>query len=133
MPNTVKVVKIDQVRGKLTMLVHEARVDVLYDNPPNPAQYVADYLIANGVTVQEWISVKDRLPEDLQKVLCFKQAKYGSCVMTAKFSECLEKYCDVDFHGVKHGGFFNYDSEVGYYELREVTHWMPLPQPPKGE
>ena len=24
----------------------------------------ADYLIANGVTVQEWISVKDRLPEE---------------------------------------------------------------------
>ena len=23
-----------------------------------------DYLIANGVTVQEWVSVKDRLPED---------------------------------------------------------------------
>ena len=24
---------------------------------------IADHLIANGVTVQEWISVKDRLPE----------------------------------------------------------------------
>lgn len=24
---------------------------------------IADYLIDNGVTVQEWISVKDRLPE----------------------------------------------------------------------
>ena len=25
--------------------------------------FYADHLIANGVTVQEWISVKDRLPE----------------------------------------------------------------------
>ena len=24
---------------------------------------IADYLIAHGVTVQEWISVNDRLPE----------------------------------------------------------------------
>lgn len=24
---------------------------------------IADYLIANGVTVQEWISVEDKLPE----------------------------------------------------------------------
>jgi hypothetical protein len=103
----------------------------------------ADHLIANGVVISKmetvatdnnkWIPVTERLPEDLQKVLCFKQAKYGSCVMTANFSECLEKYCDVDFCGVKHGGFFSYDSEVGYYELREVTHWMPLPEPPKGD
>lgn len=27
------------------------------------AGFIADHLIANGVTVQEWVSVKDRLPE----------------------------------------------------------------------
>ena len=27
------------------------------------AGFIADHLIAHGVTVQEWISVKDRLPE----------------------------------------------------------------------
>ena len=27
--------------------------------------FVADHLLANGVTVQEWISVKDRLPETI--------------------------------------------------------------------
>ena len=27
------------------------------------AGFIADHLIANGVTVQKWISVKDRLPE----------------------------------------------------------------------
>ena len=101
---------------------------------------IAYHLIAHVVTFAEdnnvpskWISVKDWLPEDGQKVLCFKQGKYAACVMTAAFSKCLEKYCNVDFHGVKHGGFFNYDSEVGYYVLRDVTHWMPLPHPPKGE
>ena len=25
---------------------------------------IADYLIANGVTVQEWISVEERLPQE---------------------------------------------------------------------
>ena len=29
----------------------------------DPIEAVADYLIDNGVTVQEWISVDDRLPE----------------------------------------------------------------------
>ena len=26
---------------------------------------IADYLIRHGVTVQEWISIKDRLPEEV--------------------------------------------------------------------
>ena len=29
----------------------------------------ADYLIQNGITVQEWISVKDRLPEENEYVM----------------------------------------------------------------
>ena len=28
------------------------------------AEYLADYLVKNGVTVREGISVKDRLPEE---------------------------------------------------------------------
>lgn len=28
------------------------------------AGFIADHLIANGVTVQEWVSVKDRLPTE---------------------------------------------------------------------
>ena len=30
----------------------------------DPTEAVADYLLDNGVTVQEWVSVKDRLPEN---------------------------------------------------------------------
>ena len=39
-------------------------------------QYIADILISHGVTVQEWISVKDKLPEKDQYVLCYSN-KYG--------------------------------------------------------
>ena len=74
---------------------------------------IADHLIANGVTVQEWIPVTERLPE--------------------KSGEYLITYCG-DYDGVC----------VLYYEVlktkgkwrtrwKEVTHWMPLPTPPKGE
>ena len=39
---------------------------------------VASHLIAHGVTVQEWISVKDRLPEEDIRVLVFtKEYIYG--------------------------------------------------------
>ena len=30
----------------------------------DPTEAVADYLLDSGVTVQEWISVKDRLPDN---------------------------------------------------------------------
>ena len=38
---------------------------------------IADHLIANGVTVQEWISVKDRLPG--KNVNCIVHYKHAYC------------------------------------------------------
>ena len=74
----------------------------------------ADYLIANGVTVQEWISVKDRLPEVGKKVLVY----------------CKENKNDYEIgaYSDTYRGFFVRQT---WYE--NITHWMPLPQPPKGE
>jgi hypothetical protein len=70
---------------------------------------VASHLIANGVTVQEWISVKDRLPDWRDgKVLVF--TKYG-------FSIC-ERTVNNRWQG-QHANW--------------ITHWAYLPQPPKGE
>ncbi len=70
----------------------------------------------NGVTVQEWISVKDRLPEE--KVNCIVHYKHA--------------YCDNDDYWAI--GVCFYDCEKFQIGLAyKVTHWMPLPQPPKGE
>ena len=35
----------------------------------DPTEAVADYLLDSGVTVQEWVSVKDRLPEESEYVI----------------------------------------------------------------
>ena len=35
-------------------------------------QYIADILIANGVTVQRWIPVTERLPDMYQNVLAIR-------------------------------------------------------------
>ena len=49
------------VRGKLIDLIPDAkRTD---HETGSFTEYLADYLISNGVTVKEWISVKDRMPE----------------------------------------------------------------------
>lgn len=70
----------------------------------------------NGVTVQEWISVDDRLPEE--KVNCIVHYKHA--------------YCDNDDYWAI--GICFYDGEKFQKDLSyKVTHWMPLPLPPKGE
>ena len=93
----------------------------------------AEYLIAGGVTVQQWIPVTERLPEDKTQVLCCAKSVYGQYRKITYFSSCLEKVDKYDFEGAKHGGFYSYDSEYGYYEVTDVTHWMPLPEQPGGE
>ena len=40
-------------------------------------EIIADRLIANGVTVQEWISVADKIPPDQEEVLVLTQSKNG--------------------------------------------------------
>ena len=75
----------------------------------DPTEAVADYLLDSGVTVQEWISVKDRLPTWRDgKVLVF--TKYG-------FSIC-ERTVNNRWQG---------------HNANWITHWAYLPQPPKGE
>ena len=75
---------------------------------------IADHLISSGVTVQEWVSVDDRLPEE--KVDCIVHYKHA--------------YCNND--GYWAIGFCFYDGEKFRIDLAyKVTHWMPIPQPPK--
>ena len=64
---------------------------------------IADHLIRNGVTVQEWISVEDRLPKPFENVLVFRDGKIS-----------------IDYN--EGNGWFAYD-----FNGKRVTHWMPLP------
>ena len=81
----------------------------------DPIEAVADYLLDSGVTVQEWISVKDRLPEDMVDVLT----------------------CDAkgNIHIMWHHHEYQYPFNIGRNDIRcfPVTHWCELPKPPKGE
>lgn len=76
---------------------------------------IADHLISNGVTVQEWISVNDRLPEE--KVNCIVHYKHA--------------YCDNDDYWAIGICFYNGEKFQMDWSYK-VTHWMPLPKPPKG-
>ena len=80
---------------------------------PNCVQRLAvDYLITNGVTVQKWIPVTERLPD------------VGCDVLFV----CRSKKYGVGAYSDTYKDFF-----MGQFPVKGVTHWMPLPQPPKGE
>lgn len=50
----------------------------------------------------------------------------------AKEKANLEKIDDFNFYHKARAGWFDYDSEYGYFEYNDVTHWMELPEaPPK--
>ena len=99
------------VRGKLVDLLTGHSIDTQQD-----VEYVADHLVSNGVTVQEWISVKDRLPEE--KVNCIVHYKH-------------DYYNNDGYWAI---GFCFYDGEKFRIDLGyKVTHWMLMPHPPKGE
>ena len=99
------------VRGKLGDLLTGHSIDTQQD-----VEYVADHLVSNGVTVQEWISVKDRLPEE--KVNCIVHYKH-------------DYYNNDGYWAI---GFCFYDGEKFRIDLGyKVTHWMLMPNPPKGE
>lgn len=72
---------------------------------------VADHLIANGVTIQKWIPVTERLPDESipsQHYLCW----YKGRVRILKYWRTRKRF---ESNG----------------RVANVTHWMPLPEPPK--
>ena len=107
------------VREKLVELLKEVVViqQCGFGDPRPTYETAARYLISHGVTVQEWISVDDRLPENNQWTLCFmKDKSFGT------FRVFQWNYIDWQWN----------DGNERWKE-KDVTHWMPLPQPPKGE
>ena len=99
------------VREKLVEIL---RKPIFPHELADPTEAVADYLLDNGVTVQKWISVTEMLPESGKE----------SVLIALRWGE-------VDIGLCEDG---RWRSEfVNEYEDGEVTHWMPLPNPPKGE
>ena len=89
----------------------------------DPTEAVADYLLDSGVTVQEWISVKDRLPD---LISCNAGTAYSEAVIawTSGRKAMIAVWDGIDWIAP-----FDYWEAWG----EEITHWMPLPEPPKGE
>ena len=99
-------------------------------------ELIADHLIANGVTLanqlassskqlasSEWIPVTERLPDAAQYDWVLVQVKFiPENIYGVPISAELINGIWYDAFGMTIDG-----------EYEKVTHWMPLPDPPKGE
>ena len=133
-----------------------------FGKPCDVRAAIADKMIANGVTVQEWVPVTERLPEEKEYVMIW----CGECQIAriekgiteeqrkAMKRGDLDDPCETGW--TSSGGYFTLKRSESYRACDEgwnnkvpycwyvnggvvtlfgqnVTHWMPLPEPPKGE
>lgn len=77
------------------------------DNNSCDVERLSCNLYDAGYRKQEWVSVDERLPEESMTVITCN----------------AEGEVDTDYYGYYSLGFSD----------KTVTHWMPLPEPPKGE
>ena len=68
----------------------------------------------------EWINIKDELPENEDWYLCSVQPKYKGVPNERVKEDCvIRKYSAED----------GFDNPM----FNEITHWMPLPEPPTAD
>ena len=110
------------VREKLVEIIQNS----VGDCARHWAEVIADGLIVNGVTVQEWISVKERLPDNKEHDWVLAQVVEDNGFMhiprVMEYRQAKNDWFEETYGWLsEHNGLFT------------VTHWMPLPNPPKGE
>ena len=86
---------------------------------------IVDALIENGVTVQEWISVEDKLPPYNRDVLVYRP----NMAMKIIVDTYDGYYGDDDDEWYEGWALYGKDTHGN----PAITHWAYLPQPPKGE
>ena len=92
----------------------------------DPTEAVADYLLANGVTVQEWIPASEPPKKITNKVIVLCKNGYMG------YGHYEDYKGERTWYNLESGKPFT-DWDLEDCESYEVTHWQPIPQPPKGE
>ncbi|MEG1896537.1 MAG: DUF551 domain-containing protein [Oscillospiraceae bacterium] len=80
---------------------------------------ISEQIVKGGSKMSEWIKVEDRLPKTNEKVLC---CYHFNKHIDMPFISVLSYYASDEVPHFQH--------TLGDDKMR-VTHWMPLPEPPK--
>lgn len=90
-------------------------------NRPLISQYMGRPIdeVINLIRRSDWISVDERLPYKFGKYLIYRESLCAS-------------YVDILTYDTNQSIWYFFDSEWGDCKVDNVTHWMPLPEAPKG-
>jgi hypothetical protein len=95
----------------------------------------------------QWVPVSERLPEDSKPVLAVVKEGKRQFVLRVMYARKFDLVCGTDCDEA----FLDYDEKTDEYYCKEgwyednqfeeihwgisgdVTHWMPLPEPPGGD
>ena len=91
-------------------------------------------MVENAPTVNEWISIKERLPEMGQTVVC---AVYGTDLIVQEDGETFvdalrrnQKHAHIELGYLAEDGWNEWD---GYPMMVSPSYWMPFPDIPMPE
>jgi hypothetical protein len=137
MDNTVKGVEIDHVTDTNVVKLIEVLKQAPFEGKvldewwwEDKIAKIADHLIANGVTFatdnnvgHKWIPVTERLPDTQEYDWVLAQVAFipGNLYGVPVVAE------------LRHGEWYDAYDETIEGDFEKVTHWMPLPEPPKGD
>ena len=103
------------VREKLVELLGRCAIEESITIEPIAESRLVDFLVNHGVTVQEWISVEDELPEVGGYVVCIAKRN--------PFSRFMPMVARIEKNG--------WVNPMTEQYISEVTHWMPMPELPE--
>jgi len=85
-----------------------------------------DFLAGYQAAKQQWISVKERLPEE-----GFGWTMIYGCILSRWSVQ--PGFYDREANEWVSRFISGYEGEEGYAPFESVTHWMPLPKPPEDK
>lgn len=119
-----RLIDADALQIKIASLSRLARSDV-QKSLMGRVLYIIDQMPTIPAT--QWINVEERLPERNGKYIvtaCDEGEPYDEIIWNDTVVVCAEYY----------KGCWTWEENSTEYSLDGIiTHWMPLPEPPKGE
>lgn len=126
------------MREKLIELLESAESAVYWNSSDKGfIEKIADHLIANGVTFAtdnnagcKWIPVSERLPEVVDSYIVVVKCKYD-WEKEYEIGVDIATYDPYSGNPYIDGCWNTYNDWNEGQEYLHVTHWMPLPEPPR--
>jgi len=107
---------IEENVGEYTVVCHGCQVLMIADDVSSKNEAIERW--NNRVNEQKWIPIEEQKPSEFELVLC--------CILGEKENAIEILYRHGDSY------YSDYDSGI-VYSQNEISHWMPLPELPKGD